>query len=385
MSIKLGSAVFEDHISIELIPGKWTDTFVFPVRYDRMLSPWSSAEVVKSVIRSLKKLRKSPSLWVPVNAPGRWYFDEIKYALRKASIPVAVTQDQQLPGLLSFSKHPGIYNTPCHGGLPADPLPTTGLTENAIKSLLQMTCLTSAYNNEIACGLMVDERTSRKALKQLAASGYVEFHPNDGNIDCHLVDAKARIAVKGRKSTKWNGDHWPYWRIKRRGVTAALRVWGVPAGGRFDYHREKNRLLNSLHRRRSRQWPKWVSLALPHARIYAGWNEVTIPGLDVRPDALAWGTLQNAETLFWLEVESGSGSGRRIEDLNGIRWEKATGYAQATGMRLVFVLLGQPWVREVARLAFSDVPPTCAAIIASWNKFNFGKLPFPKWGEVVVE
>jgi hypothetical protein len=165
----------------------------------------------------------------------------------------------------------------------------------------------------------------------------------------------------------------------------ALRIWGVPAGERFDYRRERNRLLNSLHRRRSRQWPKWVSLALPHAKIYAGWNEVTIPGLDVRPDALAWGKLQNAETLFWLEVESGSVSGQRIEDLNSVRWKKATRYAKATGMQLVFVLLGQPWVRDVAQMAFTEVPPTCAVIISSWNRFDFGKLPFPKWGEVVVE
>jgi len=44
----------------------------------------------------------------------------------------------------------------------------------------------------------------------------------------------------------------------------------------------RNRLLDSVHRRRSRQWPKWVSKALPHADIYAGWSEVGIPGLRAK-------------------------------------------------------------------------------------------------------
>jgi hypothetical protein len=97
MAVKLGSAIFEDHISIELIPGKWTDTFIFPVRHDRLLSPWAYAEVVKTLVRPLKKLRRGASLWVPVIAPGRWYFEEVKYALRKISFPVAVTHNQKAP------------------------------------------------------------------------------------------------------------------------------------------------------------------------------------------------------------------------------------------------------------------------------------------------
>ena len=104
MPVNVGPAVFEDHISIELIPGKWTDTFIFPVRHDWALPPWNYAEVVKSVIRSLRKSRRNPSLWVPVLAPGKWYFDEVKYALRKSFIPVAVTQGRSMPKILDFSK-----------------------------------------------------------------------------------------------------------------------------------------------------------------------------------------------------------------------------------------------------------------------------------------
>jgi hypothetical protein len=128
-----------------------------------------------------------------------------------------------------------------------------------------------------------------------------------------------------------------------------------------------------------------VSKALPHAEIYAGWNEVGIPGLKANPDALAWGKLEGFETLFWLEVESGHSSKNWILDKTTVRWLKATGYADAVGVHLVFVFLAMPWVRDATRLAFIDVSKTSAVIVADWSRHNFGKLPYPKWGEVVIE
>ena len=385
MAVKLGPAIFEDHISIEIFPKKWTDTFIFPVYHDRVLPPWNYAEVIKTVIQVLRKSRRGPSLWVPVMAPGNWYFDEMKYALRNASIPVAVTRGRIVPQILDFSKPPGIYDVPCFGAEPADPLAVSGLTENALRSLLLMARLTVAYTNEVECSLILGERASRTALKRLVKQGYIEYHPNDGNIDSHLLATKPRPAGRKRKDMKWNGDYWPYWKIRLRGVSAALRAWGVPAGVRFDYRLERTRLLNSHHRRRSRQWPKWVSLALPHAEIYAGWNEVSIFGLRARPDALAWGKIHGVEALFWLEVESGRFTRNRMVEKTAVRWMKAKGYAEVANIHLIFTLLGMPWVREAARTAFTDVPQNCAVIISSWHRLNFGQLPYPKWGEVVIE
>jgi hypothetical protein len=40
MAVRVGSAVFEDHISIEVLPNKWTDTFVLLIRHDMALPPW---------------------------------------------------------------------------------------------------------------------------------------------------------------------------------------------------------------------------------------------------------------------------------------------------------------------------------------------------------
>jgi hypothetical protein len=64
---------------------------------------------------------------------------------------------------------------------------------------------------------------------------------------------------------------------------------------------------------------------------------------------------------------------------------KAQGYADAVGVHLIFTLLGMPWVREAARRAFTEIPRNCAVIISSWHRLNFGNLPYPKWGEAVVE
>lgn len=381
MAVRVGSAIFENHVSIEITPNKWTDTFVLPIRHDMALPPWDYAEAANTVIPILEKFRRGTTLWVPVTTPGQWYLDEVKYALRNASIPVAVTRGDKTPGILDFSRPPGIFDIPCKAGALVDPSPAWGLSENALRSLLVMARLTAAYTNEVASCCMIEDRACRSALWELEKRGYIEYHENDTHIDSHLSSARQRSS----KGEKKQVDIWPYWRIRRPGLSAALRAWGVPAGAVFSNRSEKNRLLDSVHRRRSRQWPKWVSKALSHAEIYAGWSEVGIPGLKANPDALAWGRIQGFETLFWLEVESGHSSKNSILDKTTVRWLKANGYAEAVQVHLVFVFLAMPWVRDAARLAFMDVPRTSAVIIADWSRQNFGRLPFPKWGEVVFE
>lgn len=386
MPIRVGPAIFENHISLEIFPNKWTDTFIFPIYHDRVLPPWNYAELVKTLIRSLRRSRRSPSLWVPVIAPGKWYFEELKFALRNASIPVAVTNGRVMPRILDFSQLPGIYDAPCSGGEHTESLPGSTLKRNVLRSLLVMARFTAAYNNEVASHLMICDDTSRAALKTLEQLGYVEYHPNDGNIDAHLPSYTGGWTDRRRKSKKcFNGEYWPYWKIRRPGISAALRAWGVPTGTRFNHRLERTHLLNSRHRRRSRQWPRWVSKALPHAEIYAGWSEVSIMGLRTRPDALAWGKIDGVETLFWLEVETSNAGRTRLIEKTSIRWEKAKGYANIVGVHLIFVLLGMRWVRNAARVAFTDVPPNCAVISTDWSRLNFGNLPYPKWGEAVIE
>ena len=107
--------------------------------------------------------------------------------------------------------------------------------------------------------------------------------------------------------------------------------------------------------------------------------------MRTNPDALVWGKIHGVETWFWLEVESGKSSRKLILDKTVTRWLKAMEYTKAVGVHLVFVFLAMPWVRDAARLAFVDVPAHTAVVMADWGKDNFGRLPYPKWGELVFE
>lgn len=383
MATRVGPAIFEDHVSIEVWPGSWTDTFVLPVRHDAALPPWDYAEVVKTTMPVLKKMRKGvASLWVPVMAPGTLYFEEVKYALRDARIPVAVTNGRdQLPRAIDFSVIPGIREIPSPPGLPVEELPTCRLHERTVRCLLTMARLTVAYTSEVAGTCMMGETNCRESLRELKDLGYIEYHKHDPFIDSHLMSARQMSGIGEKK----DNEIFPYWRIRRPGVSAALRYWGVPAGMPFNFRSERNKLRDSEHRRRSRQWPAWLKKALPHATIYAGWNEVGVPGLGANPDSLAWGEMNGVETLFWMEVESGKSSRQLILDKTVSRWQKATTYAEYLDIHLVFVFLGRSWVRSAARMAFMAVPESCAVVVADWSAKNFGQLPYPKWGEVVFE
>lgn len=384
MAVRVGKAVFDDHVSIELDPGRWTDTFVLPVRHDRGLPPWDYAEVVKTVVKPLLEFRRGASLWFPVSDPGSWYYEEVKFALRHFPIPLAVTLGRdQLPVLSDFSKTPPLYNMPCQGGAPTEKPNAFYLSDNALSCLFVMARLTAAYTSEVASGCLMSDTTCRMALWELEKAGYVEYHPCDPYIDSHLISAQ-RLSSQGLHNRKGEEPR-PYWRIRRPGLSAALRAWGIPPDAEFVRRTERNRLLDSTHRRRSRQWPAWLRKALPHADIFAGWSEVGISQLRTNPDALVWGKIHGVETWFWLEVESGKSSRKLILDKTVTRWLKATEYTRAVGVHLVFVFLAMPWVRDAARLAFADVPVHSAVIVADWGRNNFGRLPYPKWGEVVFE
>ena len=198
MAVRVGSAIFEDHISIEVAPNKWTDTFILPIRHDMALPPWDYAEVVNTVMAALTKFRRGASLWVPVIAPGQWYLEEVKYVLRGTSIPVAVTGGRNLPGILDFSRPPAVYDVPCHGGALADSSAASDLSDYALRCLLVMARLTAAYTNEVASSCMMEDRACRNALWELEKRGYVEYHQNDTFIDSHLSSSRQRSS-KGEK------------------------------------------------------------------------------------------------------------------------------------------------------------------------------------------
>lgn len=87
---------------------------------------------------------------------------------------------------------------------------------------------------------MIEDRACRTALWELEKRGYVEYHENDTDIDSHLSSFRQRSSQVEKKGE----DTWPYWRIRRPGLSATLRAWGVPAGAEFGQRSERNRLLD---------------------------------------------------------------------------------------------------------------------------------------------
>src|SRR3990170_4742212 len=139
MAVRVGKAVLEDHVSLELSPGRWSDTFVVPIKHDRAMPPWDYAEVVKMVAKPLFRFRRGASVWVPVSGSGRWYFEEVKHTLRDFPMPLAVTFGRdRLPGLSDFRKIPPLYDAPCRGGIPTEKPKAFCLSENALACLFAM-------------------------------------------------------------------------------------------------------------------------------------------------------------------------------------------------------------------------------------------------------
>src|SRR5690606_7028800 len=98
-------------------------------------------------------------------------------------------------------------------------------------------------------------------------------------------------------------DLFPLWHLRSKGLSLALRSWGIPKGIEFTSRKEENlQQIGYEHRRISRVWSTWLNSAWPQAEIWTGWSEVRIPELSVIPDGLAWGRIQGYETLFWMEV-----------------------------------------------------------------------------------
>ncbi len=174
---------------------------------------------------------------------------------------------------------------------------------------------------------------------------------------------------------------YPYWGLKRSGLMTALRSWGVPAGFRFTSRLEAAHGEADRHRITARLWPASLKRDLGEAgEIWAGWTEVTLPDMRLTPDALAWGRLDDRETLFWLEVESGHLSMENVLEKITRCFRAATRYVAERKIFLVFGVLAMPWVQNAVKMAFMDMGSNVAVIIGDWKEF--GKPPIIQWGRV---
>ena len=349
MGVRIGSLVFAEWRSFHLGNG-WSDTFIFPISAGSGLPPVDYAGPMRRMVSQVSRLRPGASLWVSVEAPGgRWYAEEVRQSLRGLPLAVAVTGNPgSLPCLRDFSFCPGLFPTPVSPPPTAPDPGVSDLSLQGVQALRVLARLETAYTAEVASLAGVSLPTARQALRGLKRRQLVE---REGQ------------------------ENFPIWKVRRAGLSLALRSWGLPPGVPFPARQERS-AATGRHRRTARLWPAWLRRAWPQARVWAGWSEVALGRL--RPDALAWGELSERETLFWLEVESGNASRETLRRKTSRRFEQALHYARRFSVSLVFALLAPPWVRQAVVGAFVHLPGDVTVVLADWKAF--GTLPVPQWG-----
>jgi len=354
MGVRVCSLVFAEWRSFPLGRG-WSDTFVFPLSAQAGLPPREYSQPLRRMARQLAGLRPGVSMWVPVQAPGGgWYAEEVRQALRGLPLAVAVTQGAgSLPRLRDFSFCPGLFHAPTPSPPTAVDFGIDKLSLQEIQALRVLARLETGYAAEVASLCGVSSPTARQALWELTGR--------------RLVERRGQEA-------------FPIWKVRRAGVSLALRSWGMPPGVAFPGRQERT-AAGWRHRRTARLWPAWLRGAWPQAEIWAGWSEVVLGRL--RPDALAWGTLSGREVLFWLEVESGKASRQALRGKIIRRFEQALRYARRFSLLLVFALLAPAWVRRAVVGGFVGLPGDTAVVLADWKAF--GALPAPGWGAARAE
>jgi len=371
MLVRVGSLLFDEWHSLSL-NGGWSDTFVYRLSSNDSLPPVDYANAVRRVIPPLLKLRHSASLWVSVESPpgGTWFAEQVRRTLHGISAPVAVTNGLDVsPQLNDFSFYPWTERIQSPPPPQAENPVPEDISANELRCLQVLTRLEQAYTLEVASLSGCSRPTARKALKSLRERDLLDYFPESDRV------------------------RYPYWEIRRRGVSLALRSWGISAGVSFPRRKERRYggekrirdekilYVGGRHRNTSRLWPAWLRKAWSgRATIWAGWSEVFLGGS--RPDALAWGLLNGREAIFWLEVESGNRSKVEIARKAIRSINKAILYVDSfSDLDLVVTFLGPPWVLGGIKDVLSDVPGRMAVVLAGWT--DFGVLPEPVWGKVV--
>ncbi len=351
--MRIGRMVFSNWKSLPF-HGGWTDTFIFRMSALSCLPPFAYASLIRRMAAPVRKLRRSASIWVQVDAPGEWYAAEVRRSLRGLQLPVAVTCSDQLEWT-DFSYRPWLGITPC----PSPPLTeeSPAASTEAFLVLQALARMVKGDEHEIAALTSLPVAFVQSVLADLKARGLAIF------------ETSRRIFRDPSKSAQL--DLFPSWQLTRRGLSLALRSWGVPPNLPFPARLERNLYqVGSAHRHIARIWPAWLRAAWSNAEIWTGWSEVRIPGLSVVPDALAWGKISGNETLFWLEVGENHKKGNDIAGDIEKRLRQSIQLAERTGLRLVFALLAPAWVQAQARWACTRLPANVAVVMGDWKRFG---------------
>jgi hypothetical protein len=320
------------------------------------LPPYAQARIIDLIANRLVKARPRACLWVSVDAPGRWYLHEI-LRLVKRKMPIAILPIGHAPkDHWDFNPHgyPSLAeNAPIPQLVPPFVASDFGYRPNVIRVLRILARLKTAHTSEIVSLAGFSKTHIRSLLKKLQAANLIER----------------------KQIGKYEG-----WAIRAKGLRLAHRSWNIPIGVHFTKYRGEFRYAGERHRRVSRRWRAWLEAAYPTIEIWESWTEV--PLFDGIPDALAWGSKDKCEMLFWLEVDSGHSSEKVMKRNYARRLQNAYLHAKRLGIPIVFCIMGSPWVVHTFSWCIPITNPWVAIIGHDWR--DFGRLPvyeFGRWNE----
>jgi len=345
---------FSDWTSLSF-EGGWSDTFIFRVDPLACIPPFEYAPLLRRMAAHTLSKRPSASIWVQVGGPGEWFIAELRRCLRGLRLPFAVTHRGAALTYLDFSRAPALLHSRSQTPPEVTDQPPS-VSPAELKCLQSLARMQVGDVAEVASLAGLPGEVTERLLCNLEQKKWVE------------------------RALKESG--YLFWQTRNKGLSAALRSWGVPKGVEFIAREEENlQDVGNKHRHLARLWPFWLKSAWPQAEVWSGWSEVGIPRVSVIPDGLAWGQLQGYETLFWLEVGDGHKSRAEITELTARRLKQALKLSGPSGMRLVYTQLSTPWVHDAVRWGCMNLSEDVAVVLGHWKRF--GQLPMAEWGRVV--
>jgi hypothetical protein len=316
------------------------------------LPPYSQARIIDAIVNELRKSgRPGPCLWVSVDAPGTWYIDEIRRLVKHKILILPAGKRMESNWDYKPHAHPQARPTDVPQLGRRFVLEEYGLSKSSLRVLRILARLKSAYTREISSLAAFSETHVRTQLKALQADGLIER----------------------KKIGKYEG-----WQIRQKGLRLAHRSWNIPKGMHFAPFRKEYRYAGERHRRVARMWREWLEKAYPDIEIWECWTEVSLQrGI---PDALAWGRHNGREMLFWLEVDTGHTSRKKMEKIYSQRIRLAGKHAYTWATPIVFCIMGPGWVITSICDFLLDIPSRLAIIAHEW--WNVGRLPTYRMGEM---
>lgn len=367
MSFRVGKMTFSDWMSLPL-RGKYTDTFIFRIDAQACLPPFVYVPLMRRIVAHVRQKRSCASLWVQVKSPGDWFVIEVQKSLRGLRISYAVTPVGEQVGYGDFSIPPILLHSPLTPPPRVEDKPLS-ITKEELRCLHALGRMVKGFENEIASLTALPHSAILDLLKNLEQK--------------HLVEYRSSPRVRRGISKPEQLKLFPSWQLTAKGLSVALRSWGVPNGTPFDSRLEKHlRQIGSVHRTRSRIWSSWLKSAWPQAEIWGSWSEVSLPEISVIPDGLAWGCMEGHETLFWLEVGDEHKSRKQIMRITQVRLSEALKLCKRTGVRLIYAQLSMKWVQEAARWGLTSLSPEVAVVMGDQSRF--GQLPVVEWGKITA-